>query len=578
MTEVETEATTGRARAPRVALAVLAVLGSLLLAVWLARKPIASNAIDRELARRGVMARYEVKRIGLRTQRLEGLSIGDPRTPDLTAAWVEVDLRPTFGAPEVQAIRAGGVRLRGRLVGGRLRLGAVERLLPKPTGKPFSLPDLPVALEDAQLALATPAGDMVLRLHGRGNLANGFAGQYRAVAPRLMAGACALSGLKLEGRVTTIQGRPRFAGPAQAPRLDCGAAELARLSGRIDATLEPALDGWRGEAMLASAAVRAGGWSADGARGQIDFAGNAARTTGAMRLAGLNLSGVQGRAVRAELGGRYTLESARAERLDEAQASRALSLRFEGTLDARGVDLAAVPELTGFARSVAGTPLAPLARALADAANDLEQGAALRAVVALATRGDSGSLRIGNAALRGDKAMLAFAGEEGLRLVWPRGGGLQVDGQLVLSGRGLPRIAADLRQAAPGAPVSGIARMASFTGGGTQVALAPVQFQAGRFSTRIEASGPLLGGQIRQATLPLEGRFGARGLVLNSRCAPLSFERLTVSGLVLDPARLRLCPSGNAAAAPSPSSHQPPSPNVGRHMPCTVSYQAVSTP
>ena len=95
--------------------------------------------IDRELARRGVPARYEVKRIGLRTQRFEGLSIGDPRAPDLTADWVEVDLRPTFGAPEVRAIRAHGVRLRGQLVGGRLRLGAVDRLLPAPSGQPFRL-------------------------------------------------------------------------------------------------------------------------------------------------------------------------------------------------------------------------------------------------------------------------------------------------------------------------------------------------------------------------------------------------------------------------------------------------------
>ena len=120
MAEVETEALVPRRSHRRsIAVALLLIVGVLLLGLWLARKPIASNVIDRELARRGVPARYEVKRIGFRTQRLEGLSIGDPRSPDLTAEWVEVDLRPTFGAPEVRAIRAHGVRLRGRLVGGR---------------------------------------------------------------------------------------------------------------------------------------------------------------------------------------------------------------------------------------------------------------------------------------------------------------------------------------------------------------------------------------------------------------------------------------------------------------------------
>jgi translocation and assembly module TamB len=77
-----------------VLLALLGIVSLLLLSLWLARKPIATDLIDRELARRGVPARYEVKRIGFRTQRLEGLSIGDPRNPDLTAEWVEVDLRP----------------------------------------------------------------------------------------------------------------------------------------------------------------------------------------------------------------------------------------------------------------------------------------------------------------------------------------------------------------------------------------------------------------------------------------------------------------------------------------------------
>jgi hypothetical protein len=75
-----------RGRAALVALFGIVLL--LLAALWLARKPIATDLIDRELARRGVPARYEVKRMGFRTQRLEGLVIGDPRAPDLTAEWI----------------------------------------------------------------------------------------------------------------------------------------------------------------------------------------------------------------------------------------------------------------------------------------------------------------------------------------------------------------------------------------------------------------------------------------------------------------------------------------------------------
>jgi len=550
MAEVEDQEqpaeTVKRRRGRAILLVLLAIVALMLLALWLARKPIASDLIDRELARRGVPARYEVKRIGLRTQRLEGLRIGDPRSPDLTAEWVEVDLRPTFGAPQIRAIRAGGVRLRGRLVNGQLRLGAIEKLLPKPTGAPFRLPDLPVALADARLILATPAGDLTLRLDGRGNLANGFAGRYVAVASKLTVSGCDLTATRMQGRVTTRSGRPRFAGPLSAQGLDCGDTDVTRLSGTLDATLEPGLDGWRGETRLASGGVQVAGWSASGARGQVDFAGNAARTAGALRLAGLDIAGPQGRAIRAELGGRYAIEVARAERLDEPHAPRAPSIRFEGGLSGAGVTLASAPRLDGFARSVTGTPLEPAARSLARAADGLGRSADLRASLSIATRGGEGSLRVGSAELAGGGAALRFSGGEGIRLTWPGSRAVQVDGRLALTGEGVPRIVADVRQAAPGASVLGLARMTPFEAGGARVALAPVRFAADRFSTRLEASGPLLGGRVEGAELALDGRIGPGGLVLNPRCTPLGFDDLTVSGLDLQPATLRLCPEGNA--------------------------------
>jgi hypothetical protein len=547
--EVETEAPVRRrSRARIIVLALLLFAALALLGLWLARKPIASNVIERELARRGVPARYEVKRIGLRTQRIEGLSIGDPQSPDLTAEWVEVDLRPTLGAPEVRAVRAGGVRLRGRIAGGRLRLGSVERLLPKPSGAPFRLPDLPVSLVDARIALATPAGPVRLRVDGRGNLAGGFSGRYLARAGGLDLGGCDLTGLRMAGRVTTAAARPRFAGPVAADRLACENADLAALSGAVDATLEPGLDGWRGSANLASGAAEVAGWRAGGARGQIDFSGASERTSGEVRLAAFGLAGAEGRVGRAELGGRYVIESGREERLDVASAPET-SIRFEGGLNASGVALAGRPRLDAVAASLAGTPLEPLARAFARTAEAMAGTGDVRASLSLAQRGDQGSLRIANAELFGGGARLGFAGGEGVRLVWPGPGAVQVDGRLALTGDGVPRIVAELRQAAPGAPVSGLARMEPFTAGGSRVELAPVRFEGGRFATVVEASGPLLGGRLEEARLALTGRVGRGGLMLNPVCSPLSFRDLAVSGLDLDPATLRLCPANGALVA-----------------------------
>ena len=100
------------------ALALLILVLLALLVAWTQRRPIASDFIDRELARRHVRATYEVKRIGFRTERLENLVIGDPRDPDLTARWVEVRLSWGLRRPRVSLITARGVRLHARLVGG----------------------------------------------------------------------------------------------------------------------------------------------------------------------------------------------------------------------------------------------------------------------------------------------------------------------------------------------------------------------------------------------------------------------------------------------------------------------------
>jgi hypothetical protein len=63
---------------------------------------------------------------------------------------------------EVYRIVARGVRLRGRLVNGRVSWGQVDKLLPAPTTtkQPFKLPNVTVDIADATIALATPFGPL----------------------------------------------------------------------------------------------------------------------------------------------------------------------------------------------------------------------------------------------------------------------------------------------------------------------------------------------------------------------------------------------------------------------------------
>src|SRR5690606_21197079 len=68
------------------------LLALVLAALWTQRAPIAENFISRELNRRGVQASYDLTHIGLRTQRIENIVLGDPADPDFTARWLEVDI------------------------------------------------------------------------------------------------------------------------------------------------------------------------------------------------------------------------------------------------------------------------------------------------------------------------------------------------------------------------------------------------------------------------------------------------------------------------------------------------------
>ena len=95
-------------------------LALVLVGLWTQRAPIAENFVGRELNRRGVRANYDLVDVGLRTQRIEDIVLGNPARPDLTADWVEVDIAFTGVTPEVAAVRAGGVRLHGSYKGGCL--------------------------------------------------------------------------------------------------------------------------------------------------------------------------------------------------------------------------------------------------------------------------------------------------------------------------------------------------------------------------------------------------------------------------------------------------------------------------
>src|SRR6478609_2138520 len=100
-------------------------------AVWVERRPIATHYLKGEFERRGVRASYHLDRVGLRTQEVSNLVIGDPKRPDLVAKFAHIETRLKLnGTFEVYRIVARGVRLHGRLVHGKVSWGEIDKMLP----------------------------------------------------------------------------------------------------------------------------------------------------------------------------------------------------------------------------------------------------------------------------------------------------------------------------------------------------------------------------------------------------------------------------------------------------------------
>jgi hypothetical protein len=299
------------ARRPRwrlVLLGLLLLAVSILLGIWLQRREIAADYIARELERRGVQARYDVKKIGLRTQRLENVVIGDPRRPDATAKWVEVELSLGFRRTRVTLIKARGVRLSARIVNGRVSLGQIDKLLPPPTGQPFRLPNQRVDLADTAIRLDTPAGLVGLGIEGAGNLAYSFEGKIAAVSRGLRLGPdCRLDAPSLYASVTTKEEQPTFAGPVRARSIACGGVELAQPALNVNTILRAGFDGGRGSARVEVAQLRSGNHSFRGLGGRFTFAGDADRVRGTLDLAAASANVAGYRAGRTRIDGRYAV-------------------------------------------------------------------------------------------------------------------------------------------------------------------------------------------------------------------------------------------------------------------------------
>lgn len=512
--------------------AVLFVLLGVLAAAWLVRRPIAAHFVDRALSSRKVPARYTLAELGLSRQRLTNVVIGDPADPDLVADWVEVGTAVGLGGPAVTGIAAGHVRLRARLVDGRLSLGALDRLMPASSGKPVTLPHLFARVADARIRLETPQGLVGLKLSGSGALDDGFVGRLAAVSAHLDVGGCALTDASAALRLRVSDARPALEGPLRLGAVTCGATRVVAPGADVVVTLSEALDRWDGHARVAAARFDSAAGSTGQLLGRLRFAGTARATAGDATIGASALEIPQGRAQAATISGRYRLAPEGFQFSGRAGADHAVI--------APGLLAALTPALS----ATAGTPVAPLtARFVAAAraaAGDLTLDAAIDAVS-----------RDGASAIRVARADLSSASGARMRIDGAplRFGGVELGGRIDLRGGGLPDMALALAQSAAG--IDGTATIAPYAAGGARLALAPVRFtgiggRTTRVVTRATLDGPLGDGAVRGVAMPIDLRFAGSRFVLGPACAPVGWQRIAISGLALDPGSLTLCPVDGA--------------------------------
>lgn len=519
---------------------VALVLLVALIGVWTQRKSIAIGYIDKELTRRGVPARYHIADLALGRQRLTNVVIGDPAHPDLVADWVELNTDIGFGSAEVKAVRAGHVRIRGRLIDGKLSLGAIDKLLPAPSGKPFALPALDLTVADARMRLEAPQGVIGLKLSGRGKLSDGFAGHLAAVSERLDLGVCRAGRTAATVRITIADGRPTLVGPIGAALLDCGATHVTNAHADLNATLGDRLDRWQGKAALTVATLRNPAARLERLAGTVSFEGSPSRTSGALDLhsGAFGSADIDGAAL--SLAGGYRIDTS--------------FIAFQGGVSADRAALAPMwrDRIAALGGAGAGTPFGPLIAQLAKAGVTAGQAMTVNANIDAVQAGAGGRIGVSRLLLASASgAHATLSGGDGIQFGWPSDG-LRVDGLLTLSGGGLPEAAIRLAQARARGPITGTAIVQPYAAGGARLALTPVSFTASpsgatRFETRITLSGPLGDGRLDNASLPVAGLWdGAARLRVNPGCAPFGFDRLAISGLVLGRSQLQLCPANGA--------------------------------
>lgn len=525
----------------RIALGLAAALlvgGS---AVWMSRERIAQDVIDGYLAERRVPATYDIVSLTPDRQVIANFVVGDPAQPDLTVRRMVIDLGVGWSGPEVRRVRIEGARLFGTFKNRKFSLGALDPLIFTGSKAPPVLPAIDVALSDARALIVSDYGRVGVKLEGAGRLDDGFAGTLAATAPGLGVEGCRAGSATLFGTLTTKDRAPTLDGPLRLGDLACGNARLARADIGTRATLKRDFAAAEGDLKIEGGGASLASITGAGLNGTARVNWSVGRLAVGHDLVLTGVTSPQARLTRLAAEGSWR------------GAANGSSGQWEGTL--RGAGLTPTPGLTGSLasaeRGLQGTMLAPL---LAKARISLGRalvGASIRASAVIRHKGSTATLSIPEASLASRSGTRVLALSRAGGSIGPRGfSGL--NGSILAGGEGLPSLNGLISQGTDGAWTLRMA-MADYAAGPNRLAIPRLALTGSpsgaiTFEGLMTAGGDLPGGALRDLTVPLEGMWSpARGFAMGTRCTPVKFASLKLSGLTLGQQTLTLCPERGAS-------------------------------
>jgi translocation and assembly module TamB len=532
-------------------IAVLILLAIAIALVWIERRPIASHYLQGEFRSRGVTAQYHLDKVGFRTQKVSNLVIGDPKHPDLTARKAIIQMRLKWdGSFEVYRVVARGVRLRGRLIHGKVSWGEIDKLLPPPTNKPFQLPNIVLDVADSSIALATPFGPVGIALDGSGRLSGGFKGRLAVASPRLVPGRCAATDLHVNVAVSVVARHPKVDGPVTLGSFTCAVSGFYVIEPRFDAkaSFNESFTSVDGSGRMAIDTLTAGANGLAAFTGNLTYKGSLADVHGRVDVAAQNSRLATIYADRTRLNGAYRL------------GLRAGTFTMLGgfAADNSTLDPSVLAGVTQPLAAASGTPIGPVATSIANALRRTARNFNIGGHITVVNFPGGGAARVNDANIIGPNgARASIAGASGVTYYWPAYA-LRIDSTIDMGGGGLPSGRVTLHQQRANGPMTGVANIAPYAAGGQRVALAAIHFGPGpggstEISTIAQLDGHFPNGRVQALRLPINGRLGPRGaLAIGTACEVVSFSYLQVSTLQLGPTRLPVCPIGRAIIYKNP--------------------------